>query len=147
MDQMILILAFFLFILSETIIFYIFFSGHKANNVKKEKRVKSDVDKIKILLEDKALEKIDDVIDGLIKAAVDRYMVLNVNFNTEAYLNDDSIKELTLYTFGSVKKNMTPTVIGLIGLINDISTEEKLDEYLELKIKMYLLAVVVKTNQ
>lgn len=146
-QSIILVLVILIFLIEEIILMVYFVPNLKLSKKETKEKESSKINEVKILLEDKSLEKIDDVVDGLIKNAVDIYMVLNVNFNTDAYLNDDSIKELTQYAFGMVKRNMTPSVMELIGLTNDISTEEKLNEYLNLKIKMYILAVVVKTNQ
>ena len=118
------------------------------NKDKKEVVVKpSEIEKIKLLLEDKSLDKINDFIDGLIKEPVDRYMLLNVNWDADAYMNEQLINEMSLYVFGSIKQCMTPTMVEFIGLIHDVSTEDKLDEYLKLRIKMYIIAVVLKTNQ
>ena len=140
-----ILLSVFSCIVNIIILLYLVF----LNKPKKQEIVKKDdnTEKIKLLLENKSLEKINDVVEGIIKESVDRYMILNVNYDTDAYLNEATINELSLYTFGMVKNNMTPAVRELIGLTHDISTEDKLDDLLKLHIKMYILAFVVKTNQ
>ena len=145
MDKLILILIIIFCIINEGLVVYLLLSRKNKKQVKEKPNY--DLEKAKVLLEEKSLDKINDFVDGLIKVAVDRYMIMKVNFNTDAYLNDESQRELSLYALGSVKENMTPAVRELIGLVQDISTEEKLNNYLELRIKMYILAVVVKTNQ
>ena len=141
MDKLIIIFC----IINEGLVVYLLLS--RKNKKQTKEKPNCDLEKAKVLLEEKSLDKINDFVDGLIKVAVDRYMIMKVNFNTDAYLNDESQRELSLYALGSVKENMTPAVRELIGLVQDISTEEKLNNYLELRIKMYILAVVVKTNQ
>ena len=126
--------------------YFLFRESKKEKNINPPINVTS-TEKIKLLLEKDSVENINNIIDSLIKQAIDRYMILNVNFNKEAYLNEDAINELSLYAFGTVKDNMTPTVKELIGLIYDISTDEKMDEFIKLRIKIYVLAIVVKTNQ
>ena len=145
MDKLILILIIIFCIINEGLVVYLLLS--RKNKKQTKEKPNCDLEKAKVLLEEKSLDKINDFVDGLIKVAVDRYMIMKVNFNTDAYLNDESQRELSLYALGSVKENMTPAVRELIGLVQDISTEEKLNNYLELRIKMYILAVVVKTNQ
>lgn len=144
MDKLVLILII-LSIINEGLILYLLISRKNKRQIKE--KYNNELDKAKILLEEKSIEKINDVVEELIKTAVDRYMVLNVNFNSDAYLNSEGQRELSLYVLGSIRENMTPAVKELIGLVQDISTEEKLNNYLELQIKMYILAVVVKTNQ
>lgn len=144
MNELVLILII-LSIINEGLILYLLIRRKNKKQIKEN--YNNELDKAKVLLEDKSIEKINDVVEELIKTAVDRYMVLNVNFNSDAYLNSEGQRELSLYVLGSIRENMTPAVKELIGLIQDISTEEKLNNYLELQIKMYILAVVVKTNQ
>ncbi len=110
---------------------------------------KDHTEEIKILLsDDKIIDKINNILYTMIKDASDRYMILNVNFNaSDAYLNQESIDELSKYIFGTVKGNMTPALRNLFGLIYDISTEEKLDKFIEINVKMHILDIIVKTNQ
>lgn len=131
-----------------TIMIYKYFSDSKDKN-KEVVEVKEDYSrKIELLLsKDNMVEQIDTLLDNLIKNAVNKYMILNVNFNRDAYLNDKAIEELSLYALGMVRDNMTPAIKETLGLIYDISTDEKLNSFLELRIKMYILAVVINTNK
>lgn len=106
-----------------------------------------NTEKIKILLEKDSIENIDNMVDEIIKRSADRYMILNVNFKELPYITERDTDELTKYIFGSVKMDMTDTVEETIGLIHNISTEKQLDDFLNLRIKMYVLALLVKTNQ
>lgn len=107
----------------------------------------TSVEKIKILMEKDSIDKINIFIDELIKNAADKYMILNVGYKEDPYLKSTNIEELTLYVIGMVKQNMTKSVIDTIGLIYDVDTEEKLDKFLELRIKIYVLSLSVKVNK
>lgn len=107
----------------------------------------TSVEKIKILMEKDSIDKINIFIDALIKNAADKYMILNVGYQEDPYLKSTNIEELTLYVIGMVKQNMTKSVIDTIGLIYDVDTEEKLDKFLELRIKIYVLSLSVKVNK
>ena len=107
----------------------------------------TSVEKIKILMEKDSIDKINIFIDALIKNAADKYMILNVGYLEDPYLKSTNIEELTLYVIGMVKQNMTKSVIDTIGLIYDVDTEEKLDKFLELRIKIYVLSLSVKVNK
>ena len=105
------------------------------------------VEKIKILMEKDSIQKIDDLVDALISNAVDKYMILNVNFDREKYLKQEEQEQLSQYVYGMVIKNMTKSVLDTIGLIYDISTDEKLKEFLDIRIKIYVLAIIVNQNK
>lgn len=107
----------------------------------------SDVEKIKILMEKDSTQKIDNLLDSLIKNAVDKYMILNVNFDREKYLSTQDQEQFCSYVMGMVMKNMTESVKNTLGLIYDISTEEKLKEFLDIRIKIYVLAIIVNQNK
>ena len=106
-----------------------------------------NTEKIKILLTKDAIDNIDNMIDDIIKRAADRYMILNINFKDLPYVTEKDADELTKYIFGSLKMDMTDTVRETIGILHNVSTEKQLDDFLKLRIKMYVLAIVVKTNQ
>lgn len=110
---------------------------------------KDYTEEIKILLNtDNIMDKINMILYEKIKQAADIYMIFNVKFNGEdAYLPQDTIDEMSKYIFGTVKGNMTPAMRELIGLVYDIDTDERLDNLLDINIKMYMLNEIVKTNK
>ena len=122
-------------------------SDSKGNENKIEPVIENNTEKIKILLSENAIEKVDNLVDSLIKNAIDKYMILNVNFDKEKYLNAGDQEQMTLYVTGMVMNNMTDTVRSTIGLVYDISTEQKLKEFLDIRIKMSLLVVIVNQNK
>ena len=116
-----------------------------AGIIQEQERIR--IEKIKLLLSNNnALEKINGMIDELIKEAVDRYMILNVNFNVDAYINKEKADELSNYCLATLKQNMTPEIRSIIGMIHDISDENKLTDFLQLRIKVYVLAMMVNIN-
>ena len=106
-----------------------------------------DVDLLNALLSDKTVENIDTMVDGFISNAGDMYTLLKLSQNQTHYISEEIKNEMTSYIFGTVKKNMTPTVRQIIGLIHNVDNEEDLDKYLDLRIKMYVLNYMVNYNQ
>lgn len=121
----------------------------KNKTIEKPNTGIEDVEKIKILISDeKCIEKINTIINDLIKESVDRYKVLNVNFNGEdAYLPESSVDEMSKYAFGMIRTSITPALRNTIELVYDVSTDEKLDEFLDIRVKLYILREVVETNK
>ena len=120
-------------------------SKNNDNDNKKENKISTE--KVKILLDEKSVEKVDEYINALIKSSADTYMILNVNFNPESYLNSEKVEELSNYIFATIKKNLTDASKEVIGLVYNIDTEEKINELLQLKIKIYVLAITVSNNK
>ena len=65
----------------------------------------------------------------------------------EKYINSKESEEMINYISSMVKLNMTPEIRELIGLVRVINSEKDLDDYLNLKIKIYVLAVIVNVNK
>ena len=123
-------------------------------NLKKEETVPTinpidNTEKIKILLSKDSVENIDNLVDEIIKRAADRYMILKVNFKDKEaqYITEADADELSKYIFGSIKLDMTDTMRDTIGLAHNISTEKQFDDFFNLRIKMYVLAILVNNNQ
>lgn len=135
------------FLLFSILLNIIYIIKPNIKNNKKENNV--SVDRLKLLLDqDKSIvERVDLLIDEIIKKAADTYMILNVNFNKEKYINSKESEEMINYISFMVKLNMTPEIRELIGLVRVINSEKDLDDYLNLKIKIYVLAVIVNVNK
>lgn len=136
------------FLLFSILLNIIYIIKPNIKNNKKENNV--SVDRLKLLLldQDKSIvERVDLLIDEIIKKAADTYMILNVNFNKEKYINSKESEEMINYISFMVKLNMTPEIRELIGLVRVINSEKDLDDYLNLKIKIYVLAVIVNVNK
>ena len=121
-----------------------------ADHIARERDKKNsqiNVDLLNALLSDKTVENIDTMVDGFISNAGDMYTLLKLSQNQTHYISEEIKNEMTSYIFGTVKKNMTPTVRQIIGLIHNVDEEEELDKYLDLRIKMYVLNYMVNYNQ
>lgn len=116
-----------------------------GNNDKKEEFSTTDIEKIKIVLNDESNEKIDNYIYSLINKYLELYLILN-GINKESYINSTEVEKIEKYIFASLKYNMSETTKNIIGLIYDISTEKKLDDLLNLKIKISVLSYITEQN-
>lgn len=102
---------------------------------------------LKMLLEDKSIEKIVAVLDTLISNSAKTYMILNVTIEgKEKYITIEESEEMVAYIKASVLKNMTRDVRDLLGMIYKVDTDKDLNDLLTLKIKLYVLATMVNNN-
>lgn len=122
-------------------------------NLKKDEpevtQVFDNTEKIKIILSKDSIENIDNLVDEIIRRSADRYMILKVNYKEKEaqYITEKDADELTKYIYGSIKLDMTDTMRDTIGLVHNISTEKQFDDFFNLRIKLYVLALIVKNNQ
>lgn len=117
-------------------------------NDKKEKSI--SIDTLKLMIENDEftiVEKVDSLVDRIIKNNIDTYMIMNVNFNNEKYINSKEADEMTEYIKSMTKLNMTPEIIELIKLVRVINSENDLDDYLDLKIKIHVISIIVNVNK
>lgn len=114
-----------------------------ATSVKKE----ISEERLKLILSnDNIIDKINNIIDKLISDAADMYMILNVNYKQDHYINADETETMKLYIYGTVKKNMTDSIKEMISLIYDISDDKKLEDLLLFRIKIYMISVIVNNH-
>ncbi len=121
---------------------YAILESKKENN---EENI--NVDLLNILLTSDSASKIDTVLDQFIISAGDNYTLFKLSQNPNHYITEEIQKEMIMYIFASVKKNMTREMRTLIGLIHVINSEKDLDDLLNLRIKMYVLNFMVDYNQ
>lgn len=118
---------------------------NKKSNINTD--INLDAETLKILLEKDSIEKIDGTLDQLITDAIKTYSIFNVSIEgAESYINSVEIKQMSKYVYASVKKNITPAILYTIKLIHKIDTEKDLDDLLNLKIKIHILATTVNNN-
>ena len=116
----------------------------------KKNKSNNDVDvleKSKVLLEDDAIKKINNILDEFIKDASIIYLMFVRGSNKEYYLNESEQTKLAEYIFLSVKRKMTVEIRMLLGIINVIESEKDLDDIIKLKIKIHILDLAVEINQ
>ena len=98
------------------------------------------------MLTDNIDNSVNNMLDNIIKNIIELYLIFN-NVSEENYINSETAKELEDYTFGMVKKKLTDSVRDTIGLVYDISTEEKLNSVIKLRIKLHIINFMVEQNQ
>ena len=136
----------FIFILGVLLVYKeLSFNNHEKSK-KENQNHKFDIEKIKILLEDNSIEKIDNFINNIIKNAIDTYILLNV-VDKSHYINSKEADIISNYVYATIKNTITDDEKDAIGLFYNISTEEKFDNFIKLKIKISIIALLVQNNQ
>lgn len=118
----------------------------KKEKIDNRKEKIYDVELIKLMLTDNIDNSVNNMLDNIIKNIIDLYLIFN-NVSEENYINSETAKELEDYTFGMVKKKLTDSARNTIGLVYDISTEEKLNSVIKLRIKLHIINFMVEQNQ
>ena len=99
---------------------------------------------INILLGDKAVDKINTLLDKLISEAADKYKILVIK--DELYITSKQIDEMTTYVTAMVNKNMTSSVLAALKLIYKIDNKKDLKDVLDLRIKIYMIGYALDHN-
>lgn len=123
--------------------FYIFKVLKTKSQVIIEKPLNVDV--CKLLLDKESLDNVNNFIDSMVNDSIHMYQIMEA-FTTETYITKEMADEMSLYCFGMTKNKMTDSVKSTIGLFYDISTEEKLDNILKLRIKLNIVSKMIEQN-
>lgn len=117
---------------------------------KKEKAIpiiQNDITEL-ILKQDNYIEKVNELIDSLIRNAGETYVILNPNFNSsDKYITEHESEDMQQYIYLFISGNMTPDIKKIISSVYDISTDDKLKSILKLRIKLYILSLLVNANK
>lgn len=140
------IIIIFLLILIVALLTSNFVLSFLKHNSKKNQEDNVDIERVKILLEDNIVEKIDGIIDTYINQAADNFQIFNISPTNVEYTNSEQSDKMSAYIEGMVLKNMTPEVISLLSLTHNINTPDALKEFLRLKIRIYMINFLVQTN-
>ena len=116
----------------------------KRNSDKKENEV--NLDRIKILLEDRAVDKIDEVLDTYINNAASIYQVLEIAKTQKEFLNSEDIERMISYISTMVIKNMTPETVSLLSITHVINSQKDLIDLINLRTKLYVLNFSIGFN-
>ena len=114
--------------------------------IEKIKTEKPDPKLLELLTKEKSFENINKVLDDLIEKVVNDYTLLALSRDNDNYLNSKQIETMENYVVESVKRNMSKTLIQLLGLIYKIDTDKDLHEVVKLKCKSYLIGFVSQYN-
>lgn len=106
-----------------------------------------NVDKMKILLEENAVNKIDEVLDTYINNAAAIYQVLEIAKSQKEYLNNEDIERMIAYITTMVQKNMTKESVALLSLTHVIDNDNDLNDLIKLRTKLYVLNFSIGFNE
>ena len=120
------------------------FNGN--NNVEKENNNEIDLDRIKILLEDRAVDRIDEVLDTYIRNAASIYQVLEIAKTQKEFLNSDDIERMISYISTMVLKNMTAETVSLLSITHIINSQKDIIDLVNLRTKLYVLNFSIEFN-
>ena len=105
-----------------------------------------DLGRIKILLEDNAVDRIDEVLDKFIINAANIYQVLEIAKTKKEFLNSEDIERMISYISTMVLKNMTPETISLLSITHVINNNKDLIDLIQLRTKLYVLNFSIEFN-
>ena len=105
-----------------------------------------DLDRIKILLENNAVDRIDEVLDKYIINAANIYQVLEIAKTQKEFLNSEDIERMISYISTMVLKNMTPETISLLSITHVINNNKDLMDLIQLRTKLYVLNFSIEFN-
>jgi len=105
-----------------------------------------DLGRIKILLEDNAVDRIDEVLDKYIINAANIYQVLEIAKTQKEFLNSEDIERMISYISTMVLKNMTPETISLLSITHVINNNKDLIDLIQLRTKLYVLNFSIEFN-
>jgi hypothetical protein len=105
-----------------------------------------DIDRIKILLENNAVDRIDEVLDKYIINAANIYQVLEIAKTQKEFLNSEDIERMISYISTMVLKNMTPETISLLSITHVINNNKDLIDLIQLRTKLYVLNFSIEFN-
>ena len=130
-----------------SIMSYILTAKFNGNNrVEKENNNEIDLDRIKILLEDRAVDRIDEVLDTYIRNAASIYQVLEIAKTQKEFLNSDDIERMISYISTMVLKNMTAETVSLLSITHIINSQKDIIDLVNLRTKLYVLNFSIEFN-
>ena len=105
-----------------------------------------DLNRVKILLENNAVDRIDEVLDKYIINAANIYQVLEIAKTQKEFLNSEDIERMISYISTMVLKNMTPETISLLSITHVINNNKDLIDLIQLRTKLYVLNFSIEFN-
>jgi len=145
-------------ILFSLLVLFIIFKSIEFNKFKKETKLhwatssKKEYNErlVELILSSDNINLVDSVnrlIDNLIKEAGNLYMIFNINHDKDKYITEKETEIITKYIYGMVMKNMTKDIRHIISLVYNIDTEDQLKEIINLRIKLYMINLLVNNHK
>lgn len=129
-----------------TVLVYLFTVRKALKQSKQQQDQDVDLERVKILLQDNAVNKIDEVLDTYINNAASIYQVLEIAKSQKEYLNNDDIERMISYVSTMVLKNMTPESISLLSLTHVFNDNNDIIDLIKLRTKLYVLNFSIEFN-
>jgi uncharacterized protein YbcI len=106
-----------------------------------------DIDKLHILLEDKSIEKINSVIDSYIDEIANTYILMILATDDRQYINTEEQEKMLKYIRYTSLKNLSQDMKDLIGIVYKVESNKDIEEYINLKCKVYMINFIVDFNK
>ena len=129
-----------------TIIVYFITKKFSTRVIDKKENDKVELDRVKILLEDNAVDRIDEVLDTYITNAANIYQVMEIAKSQKEFLTNDDIERMISYISTMVLKNMTPESVSLLSITHVINSQKDLLDLISLRTKLYVLNFSIGFN-
>ena len=105
-------------------------------------------DTLKFMLEDKYIERVNGLISEIIKEYTDLYQIMILSVKNIDFIDSVEQDKLQKYVSHMVYSNISNSAEfkKLISLVYDISTEDKFKEFINTKVKIYLINFIIEYN-
>lgn len=108
---------------------------------------KPDVEVMKILLEDKSVEKINNVLDSMIREVAGVYQIFALSTIENQYINSEEQEKMERYIETVVGRNIHGELENLLKLIYKIDSDEDLKQLVSTRTKIYMIDFVINYNR
>lgn len=126
-------------------------SKQLIDSYKKEKETELrtfNAEAARILLLDNFVDRVNSIIDSLIKEQVDIYQVLILSTADDLhYIKAEDQEKMCNYVIYRVKNNISPELRDLIGLVYNVKNDDDLESVISTRAKLYLINFIVDYNQ
>ena len=105
-----------------------------------------DIESMRLILQEDYFKKVVEMFDSFISLAGENYLVFVLSSNSNHYLTEKETEQMMSYIFGMVKKNITDEVKDVLSTIYNINSDEDIDEFLNIRIKLYIIGFIKQYN-
>ena len=107
-----------------------------------------NVEVMKILLEDKSVEKINSVLDSMIKEVAGVYQIFALStMENNQYINSEEQEKMERYIEAVVSRNIHGELENLLKLIYRINSKEDLEQMVSTRTKIFMINFVINYNK
>lgn len=106
-----------------------------------------NIDKLHILLEDKSIEKINNVINDYIEDISNTYTLMVIAAKDIQYINTEEQEKMLKYISYTALKNLSQDMKDLISIVQNIESYKDIEDYINLKCKIYMINFIIMYNK